>query len=507
MDQHRRTGFDNQRYLDAQTEAIQKRMQQFNGTLYLECGGKLLFDYHAARVLPGFDPNGKMQVFRHVKELIDVIICIHAGDIERKKMRGDFGITYDTDALKMIDDFFFWEINVAAVVITRYDDQPAAKQFINLLSRRGVTTYTHRSTRGYPADIDTIVSPEGYGANPYIETARPIVVVTGPGPGSGKLATCLSQLYHDHQRGERSGYAKFETFPIWNLPLKHPVNIAYEAATADLGDVNHIDHFHLDAYQQRAVNYNRDLEAFPLLKRIIEKITGERSFYQSPTDMGVNCCGEGITDDDAVCEASKQEIIRRYFRSSCEYAMGIGSKQTIDRIKLLMDELNLEPSDRPMVTASREARKRAKEKGKGKDGIVCAAALELKDGTIITGANSEILHASSALVLNAGKYLAGIPQGIDIIPKNVMDSIQYLKRSVLQGRRISLDADEVLIALAMSATANPSAQAAMDQLHQLSETEAHLTHLPSPGDEAGLRKLGINVTSEPRFASTMLHDD
>ncbi len=354
--------------------------------------------------------------------------------------------------------------------------------------------------------IDRIVSDEGYGANPYIETARPIVVVTGPGPGSGKLATCLSQLYHDHRTGSKSGYAKFETFPIWNLPLKHPVNIAYEAATADLGDLNQIDHFHLDTYHQRAINYNRDLEAFPLLKRIVEKITGAPSFYKSPTDMGVNRCGEGIVDDRIVQHAAEQEIIRRYFRASCEYILGFGSKDTIERIKLLMDELNLEPSDRPMVSSSRTAREQAIERGKGKDGIVCAAAMQLKDSTIITGANSEILHASSALVLNAVKFLAGIPQRIDIIPKNVMDSIQLLKRDVLQGRRISLDVDEVLIALAMSATSNPSAQAAMERLKDLSEAEMHLTHIPSPGDQAGLRKLGINVTSEPRFATNMLLD-
>jgi len=499
-------GFDNNCYIQAQTRAIQERLTRFSGKLYLECGGKLLYDYHAARVLPGFDPNAKMQVLRDMRDMIEIVLCIHAGDIEKKKIRGDFGITYDSDALKMIDDFSFWGLDVPAVVITRYDGQPAAKQFINLLNRRGISTYTHGATRGYPADIDLIVSEEGYGANSYIETRKPIIVVTGPGPGSGKLATCLSQMYHDHLSGKASGYAKFETFPIWNLPLKHPVNAAYEAATADLGDLNQIDHFHLEAYQVRAVNYNRDLDAFPLLRRIIEKITGRPSFYKSPTDMGVNCCGEGITDDEIVSSAAKQEIIRRYYRASCEYVMGIGSRGTIDRIKLLMDELDLEQTDRPMVGASRRAREEAKQRGKGKEGIVCAAAMQLKDGTIITGANSDILHASSALILNAVKFLAGIPQGIDIIPKTVMNSIQYLKRDVLEGRRISLDVDEVLIALAMSATNNPSAQAAVEQLKELAGAETHLTHLPSPGDEAGLRKLGINVTSEPKFASNLLLD-
>lgn len=499
-------GFDNEKYLKAQTDSILERMKQFEGKLYLECGGKLLFDYHASRVLPGFDPNVKMQVFQQVRDLIEVIICIFAEDIERRKIRGDFGITYDEDALKLIDDFTERGIAIAGVVITRWDGQPAARQFMNLLTRRGITAYTHKAVKGYPSNIDQIVSARGYGANSYIETSKPIAVVTGPGPGSGKLATCLSQLYHDFRKGKRSGYAKFETFPIWNLPLKHPVNIAYEAATADIGDFNQVDHFHLDAYQVSSVNYNRDLDAFPLLKRIIEKITNEPSFYRSPTDMGVNRCGDGIIDDQAVQEAAKQEIIRRYFRASCEYVMGIGSSDTIERIKLIMDELSLQPHDRVMVSASRKARELAKQKGKGKDGIVCAAAMQLKDGTVITGANSDILHASSALVLNSVKHLAGIPREIDIIPKSVMDSIQYLKRDVLLGRRISLDVDEVLIALAMSAASNPSAQAALERLTELSGVQAHLTHLPSPGDEAGLRKLGINMTSEPRFATAMLLD-
>ena len=506
--QYNNLGFNNEKYIEEQTDAIRSRMERFDGKLYLECGGKLLFDYHASRVMPGFDPNAKMRVFHSFKELIDVIICIYAGDIEKRKIRGDFGITYDSDALKLIDDFTQWGLHISGVVITRYNEQPSAQQFINLLKRRGIQTYTHQAARGYPTEIDVIVSDEGYGANSYIETQRPIVIVTGPGPGSGKMATCLSQLYHDYRSNKKnSGYAKFETFPIWNLPLKHPVNAAYEAATADLGDVNQIDHFHLDAYQVKSVNYNRDLEAFPLLKRIIEKITDDTSWYKSPTDMGVNQCGAGIIDDVIVQQAAKQEIIRRYYRASCEYAMGIGTRETIDRIKLLMDELNLTPEDRSMVSAAKLARREAKEKGKGKDGIVCAAALMLNDGTIITGANSNILHASSALILNTVKYLAAIPQLIDIIPKSIMDSIQLLKKNVLTGRRISLDLDEVLIALAMSASINPSAEAAMEQLKKLKGTEVHLTHIPSPGDEAGLRKLGINVTSEPFFATNMLLDE
>lgn len=505
--QYNNLGFDNEKYIKEQTDAIQARMQKFTGKLYLECGGKLLFDYHASRVMPGFDPNAKMRVFHTFRDLIDVVICIYAGDIEKRKIRGDFGITYDSDALKLIDDFAQWGLHISGVVVTRYNEQPSAQQFMNLLTRRGIRTYTHRSVRGYPMDIDLIVSDKGYGSNSYIQTERPIVLVTGPGPGSGKMATCLSQLYHDYRNSNASGYAKFETFPIWNLPLKHPINAAYEAATADLGDINQIDHFHLDAYQVRAVNYNRDLEAFPLLMRIIEKITGGASWYKSPTDMGVNQCGAGIIDDNAVQYAAKQEIIRRFYRASCEYAMGIGNRETIDRIKLLMDELNLTPENRTMVSAAKQARRVAKQKGKGKDGIVCAAALMLDDGTVITGANSNILHASSALILNSVKHLAAIPQGIDIIPKSIMDSIQFLKKNVLTGKRISLDLDEVLIALAMSASINPSAEAAMEQLKKLKGTEVHLTHIPSPGDEAGLRKLGINVTSEPIFATTMLLDE
>ena len=334
-------GFDNEKYLREQTTAILERVNFFNNKLYLEFGGKLLYDYHAARVLPGFDPNVKMRLLQQLKDKTDVILCIYAGDIERKKIRADFGITYDADALKLIDDLGEWGIALRAVVITRFENQFAARVFKNKLERRNVKVYTHRFTKGYPTEIDTIVSSEGYGANEYIETEKPIVVVTGPGPGSGKLATCLSQLYHDHRRGSRSGYAKFETFPIWNLPLNHPVNIAYEAATADLKDVNLIDHYHLDAHNVKAVNYNRDIEAFPLVKRILEKITENPLVYHSPTDMGVNRAGFGISDDAVVRAAATQEIIRRYFRSLCEFAMGLVDKDTVERLRLLMEDLQV----------------------------------------------------------------------------------------------------------------------------------------------------------------------
>jgi len=500
----KKLGFDCERYLHEQTLSIIERMKACDGKLYLECGGKLLYDYHASRVLPGFDPNVKMRVFQSLRDQIDVIVCIYADDIERRKVRSDFGITYDIDVFKMIDDFADWGITVDKVVVTRFSGQGSAVQFINRLTRRGIKVYTHKATDGYPTNVDLIVSDDGYGANPYIETDRPVVLVTAPGPGSGKLATCLSQLYHDYRVGRHSGYAKFETFPIWNLPIDHPVNVAYEAATADIGDINQIDHFHLSAYGIQAVNYSRDMEAFPLLKRIIEKITGAASFYKSPTDMGVNRCGFGIIDDEVVRMAAGQEIVRRYYASACDYAQGIGSHEAIDRIGIMMDNLHLDTMMRSTVPAAEEAWKAAVEKGKGRDGIVCAAAIELPDGTIITGSNSDILHAASALILNATKHLAGIPKAIDLIPKNTIESIKRLKRDVLNGRRVSLDLDETLICLAMSAAVNPSAQTALDKLPALRGCEVHLTHLPSVGDANGLRKLGLHTTSEPRFASSNL---
>lgn len=497
-----RIGFDNEKYLKEQSSAILERVKMSDsGKLYLEFGGKILFDYHASRVLPGFHPNVKMKLLQKLKDKTDVIMCIYAGDIERRKMRADFGITYDTDALKTIDDFNEWGISVKAVVITRFDNQPAAMSFKNKLERRGVKVYTHKYTKGYPADIDTVVSPNGYGANEYIQTEHPIVVVTGPGPGSGKLATCLSQLYHDHKKGIHSKYAKFETFPIWNLPLKHPVNTAYEAATADLKDFNLIDHFHLEAYNKKAVNYNRDVEAFPLLRRIIERITNAPSFYKSPTDMGVNRAGFGIIDDEAVREAAKGEIIRRYFRYAGEYAMGLTEIDTVQRVELLMEDLNLKPEDRLVVLPARNAAEEARKKGKGNNGIFCGASIELKDGTIITGKNSPLMHAASSLILNSVKHLAGIPDEIDLLPKNVIESLNHFKKDVLKGKMVSLDLGETLISLSISGAANPTAQVAVEKLKDLNGCEVHLTHMPASGDAAGFRELGVNITSEPDFAS------
>ncbi|MBD3321610.1 MAG: DUF1846 family protein [Chitinivibrionales bacterium] len=498
------TGFDNEKYLEEQTAAILQRVNRFNNKLYLEFGGKLLYDMHAARVLPGFDPNVKMRLLQRLKDKADVIICIYAGDIERKKMRADFGISYDSDALKLIDDLAEWEISVSSVVITRFDGQPSAMMFKNKLERRGIKVYTHKFTKGYPTDIDTIVSDEGYGANAYIETLMPITVVTAPGPCSGKLATCLSQLYHDYRHGRTSGYAKFETFPIWNIPLKHAVNISYEAATADLKDFNLIDSFHLEAYNEKTVNYNRDVEIFPVLKRIIEKITGKPSFYKSPTDMGVNCAGYGIIDDEAVQEAAMQEIIRRYFRYACEYAMGFADRETVQRAELLMKESGLGSENRTVVSPAREAARRAEASGKGNEGVYCGAALELPDGSIVTGCNSPLMHAASALVLNSAKKLADIPDSLDLLPATITGSLARFKKEVLNGKMMSLDLEETLIALSISATVNSAAELAVKKLKDLRGCEVHLTHIPTPGDEAGLRKLGANVTSDPDFATKCL---
>jgi uncharacterized protein (UPF0371 family) len=499
-----KTGFDSEAYLKEQSAAIARRLALFPDKLYLEFGGKILNDFHAARVLPGFDPNVKVKLLQQLSNRIDIILCIYAGDIERRKQRADFGITYDADALKLIDDLRERNLKVSAVVITRYEEQASAKIFKNKLERQGIRVYTHRYTRGYPTDVETIVSQEGYGANEYIETTRPLVIVTGPGPGSGKLATCLSQLYHEHKRGLKAGYAKFETFPIWDLPLKHPVNVAYEAATADLGDFNLVDPFHLEAYNQRAINYNRDVEAFPLLKRILGRIAGNGFTYKSPTDMGVNVVSKGIVDDDAVREAARQEIIRRYFRYQCEYVLGFSEQATVERAELLMKELGLRPEDRPVVRLAREAAIEAQKKGKGNNGIYVGAALELKDGRIVKGYNSPLMHAASSAALNALKQLAGIPDHIHLLSPAVLQQAAYLKQNILGGKALSLDLTEVLTCLAITAPTSPATQLALDKLKELKGCEMHLTHMPTPGDETGLRRLGINLTSDPVFASKNL---
>lgn len=504
MEISRRSGFDNEKYLQEQTTSILERVSHFQDKLYLEFGGKIMHDYHAARVLPGFDPNVKMRLLRLLRDQIDVILCIHAGAIEQKKIRADFGITYDADALKSIDDFRQWGIDIKAVVITRYEGQAPARSFRNKLEMRGIKVYTHYPLPGYPADVEQIVSDQGYGANEYIQTEKPIVVVTGPGPGSGKLATCLCNLYHDYKRGIKAGYAKFETFPIWDLPVDHMVNIAYEAATADLKDEVLIDEDHFRAYHIKTVNYNRDIEAFGLLKRILEKITGNTSMYQSPTDMGVNRLSAGITDDSVIIEASRQEIIRRYFRSAVEYALGVVDKDTLDRSRQIMERVKAAPEERRVVLPARQAAAEASRNGKGNEGIFGGAALELSDGTIITGKNSPLMHAASSLILNATKHLAGLPNSMYLLPQSLIDSVTYLKKDILEGRMVSLDVDETLIVLGISALSNPAAQMALENLKQLRNCEVHLTHIPTPGDEAGLRKLGVNLTCDPEFSSKNL---
>ncbi|WP_430885484.1 DUF1846 domain-containing protein [Fusibacter sp. JL216-2] len=495
-------GFDNEKYLNQQFESILERVKDYDGKLYLEFGGKLMYDFHAARVLPGYDPNVKVKLLSRLKDEADIIVAIYAGDIERKKMRADFGITYDMECLKLIDDFKRWELNVAGVVITRYEGQPAATQFMNKLKRRGIKTYTHGYTKGYPTDINKVVSDEGYGANPYIETENKLVIVTAPGPGSGKLATCLNQLYHDSVQGKKSGYAKFETFPIWNVPLNHPVNIAYESATADLKDFNVIDPYHMEAYNKTTVNYNRDVDSFPLLKRILEKITGEASVYKSPTDMGVNMVGYGIVDDEAVRHASQQEIIRRCYVYECEYMKGLVDKETVERAELIMENLGLVKEDRLVVTPAREAAKGCRHKNA--DIVSCGAAIMLKDGDIITGKNSEIMNAASSVILNAIKHMAGIPDNIHLLSPSVIESIIDLKKRLKENYE-ALSLQETLIALSISATNNHTAKVALETLEALSDCDFHCTHMLIPGDESEIRKLGIRLTSDPLFPSNDLY--
>jgi uncharacterized protein (UPF0371 family) len=497
-------GFDCEKYLEQQRAAILERVGRYE-KLYIEFGGKLIYDYHAARVLPGFDPNAKIRLLQKLKDQAAIIVCVYAGDIERRKMRADFGITYDSDTLKLIDDLRSWGLDVSGVVLTRFHDNlHAAAGFKNKLERRGLRVVTHPETPGYPSDVDLILSERGFGQNAFIETDKPLVAVIAPGPNSGKMSTCLSQLYHEHRRGVHAGYAKFETFPIWNIPLKHPVNAAYEAATADLHDINLIDPFHLEAYGKTAINYNRDVALFPLLKRILTRLMG-KEIYQSPTDMGVNKAGFAIVDDAVVREASRQEVIRRYFRTSCEYALGAGNKATVERVEGILEELGIKPLDRVVVGPARQAAAEAASAGKGFQGICCGAAVELPDGAVAVGKNSALLHASSSLVLNAIKQLAGLPDKLHLLPPAITQSIGAMKENLLRKKNPSLDVEEMLIALSISAMSNPAAQMAMEKLPELRGCEVHLSHIPSTGDEAGLRQLGVNLTSDPLFPSQDLY--
>ena len=498
-------GFDNDQYLAEQSAAILQRVDQADGKLYLEFGGKLVFDYHAARVLPGYDPNVKMRLLQRLKDDAEIILCIYAGHIEQRKIRADFGITYDSDTFKLIDDVREYGLDVSTVVITRFEGQTAAEAFKTKLERRGLRVITHGPIKGYPADVDLIAGPRGYGANPFIETRRPLVVVTGPGPNSGKMATCLSQVYHEHTRSRRAGYAKFETFPIWNLPLRHPVNIAYEAATADIRDFNLIDPFHLEAYGAPAVNYNRDVETFPVLRTILQRITDGQAPYRSPTDMGVNRAGFAIVDDSIVRAAATQEIIRRYFRYACEYAMGMADRQTVERVEVLMKELAVTPEHRPAVLAARQAAADARQDAaKGNENVICGAAIQLPDGRLATGVNSPLMHAASSVVLGALKRLADIPARLHLLSPGIIQAIAHLKQDVLRRKTLSLDLEETLIALSIAGTANPTAELALAQLKTLRGCEVHMTHIPTPGDETGLRRLGVNLTCDPQFATTNL---
>ncbi|MBC3516798.1 DUF1846 domain-containing protein [Neobittarella massiliensis] len=495
-------GFDHEKYITEQSKYILERVNSCE-KLYLEFGGKLMQDMHAKRVLPGFDPNAKIKLLQTLKEQVEIIICVYAGDIERNKVRDDFGITYDMDVLRLIDELRSYQLDVNSVVITRYDGQPATTVFMNKLRMRGIKTYAHKKTKGYPTDVDLIVSDEGYGANEYIETTKPIVVVTAPGPGSGKLATCLSQLYHEYRRGRSASYSKFETFPVWNVPLKHPLNVAYEAATVDLKDVNIIDSFHFDAYGVPAVNYNRDMEMFPVISRIIEKITGKESIYKSPTDMGVNRVGFGIIDDEVVKEASRQEIIRRYFKTSCEYKKGTMDEETFHRMDAIMKDMKLRPEDRKVVAGARSyAAAKGLETG---EELLSATAIELEDGTIVTGRSSELMNSSAAAILNAVKQLAGIADEIHLISPVILQPIIDLKSKTLGSRRPALDCEEILMALSICAVTNPTAQVAMEKLPQLKNCQAHTTTILNRADEQTFRKLGVDVTCDPVFPSENLY--
>jgi len=499
-------GFDNDLYLLEQSEAILRRAKESQGRLYLEFGGKLISDQHAARVLPGYDPNVKMRLLQRLKDDAEIILCIYAGHIETRKVRADFGITYDADAFKLIDDIRDWGLDVSAVVITRFEGQPGAIAFLNKLERRGVRTFTHGPIKGYPADVDLILSDQGYGANAFIETRKPVVVVTGPGPNSGKMATCLSQIYQENLQDRQASYAKFETFPIWNLPLRHPVNIAYEAATADIRDFNMIDPFHLEACGETAINYNRDVESFPVLRAILERITGGRDAYRSPTEMGVNRAGFAITDDDIVRRAATQEVIRRSFRYSTEYAMGLTDSQTVERVEVLMKELGVTAKDRTVVEAARHAAAAASgDADKGNESVLCGAAIELSDGLLVTAVNSPLLHAASSLVLNALKYLAQIPKHLHLLSPGIIQSVTRLKQELLGRKSVSLDLEETLVALSIASTTNPTAELAMSQLQHLRGCDMHMTHIPTPGDDTGLRRLGVNLTCDPQFPTSALY--
>lgn len=489
-------GFNNSLYVEKQTEYIRKRIEKFDNKLYLEFGGKLFDDYHAARVLPGFDVNAKIKLLQEFKDQAEIVFCINAADIEKNKIRADFGITYDLDVLRIIDNMRELELQVNSVVITQYRNQPSATIFKKKLEMLGIKTYIHFPIEGYPSDIDLVVSDEGYGLNDYIETTRPLVIITAPGPCSGKLATCLSQLYHEYKRGVKAGYAKFETFPIWNIPLRHPVNLAYEAATADLKDVNMIDPYHLETYGETTVNYNRDIEVFPIVKTILKRITGKSDIYNSPTDMGVNMAGFGIADDETVQAAAKQEIIRRYYKAMCDNKLGRGSLETAKRVEILMNQADIYKSDRAVISY-------AKEKFERTD--MPSVAIQLDNNKVITGKASNLMHAGASAILNCIKDLAGLEDGVHLISPDVLEPIMNLKGDVFKSRYNVLDMEEVLIALSISASTNSVIKKAMDRLSELKGCEAHSSHIITQTDDDVFRKLGINLTCDPKFPTKDLY--
>jgi len=491
-------GFDNEKYLKMQSEHIRDRINQFDNKLYLEFGGKLFDDFHASRVLPGFAPDAKLRMLMQLSDQAEIVMAISAADIEKNKIRGDLGITYDSDVLRLIDEFRGRGLYVGSVVITQYSGQHSADAFKKRLQKLGIPVYIHYTIPGYPHNVPLIVSDEGYGKNEYIETTRPLVVVTAPGPGSGKMATCLSQLYHEHKRGVNAGYAKYETFPIWNLPLKHPVNLAYEAATADLNDVNMIDPFHLEAYGKTAVNYNRDIEIFPVVNAMFELIAG-KSPYHSPTDMGVNMAGNCIVDDAACCEASRNEIVRRYFKALCDLKNGAQIQSEVYKLELLMNQAGLTLGSRPVEQAAHAVSE--------KTGGAPAAAIELPDGTVVTGKTGPLLGAASSALLNALKKLAGIDQELDLVSAAAIEPIQTLKTNYLGSKNPRLHTDEILIALSSSAAQNPTAAAALKQLSHLKGCDMHSTVILSSVDMDTVKKLGMYLTCEPAYeeADRMYH--
>lgn len=492
----KRIGFDNAAYISRQSEQISKRISEFGGKLYLEFGGKLFDDYHASRVLPGFAPDSKLQMLKSIADNVEVVIVINAFDIEQNKVRRDLGITYDSEVLRLIDAYRGAGLYVGSVVLSQFNGQSSAGAFRSKLEQLGVKVFVNYSIEGYPYNVSKIVSEEGFGKNDFIETTRPLVVVTAPGPGSGKMSTCLSQLYHENLRGNKAGYAKFETFPIWNLPLKHPVNLAYEAATADLNDVNMIDPYHLEAYGETTVNYNRDVEVFPVLNAIFERIEGE-SPYKSPTDMGVNMAGYCICDDEATRDASKDEIIRRYFAALCDARIGRGKPEAVDKIVSLMNQAGVSVDYRKVIKA-------AIDRSNETDGQP-AVAIELPDGQIVTGKTSNLLGASSAAILNAVKKLAGLPDDLLMISPSIIEPIQQLKTGILKNHNPRLHSDETLIALSMSANTNPAAHKALDSIGLLKGCEAHSTVMLSQVDLDVYRKIGINLTCEPKYETKKLY--